>query len=186
MRFIPVEELFDTIHEAHVEKGHPGRYIMLKYINGKFANVTTEYIKIYNSLCEKCGLKKSKARKGIVVKPIVSSNVMSIGQVDFIDMQVQPDGAFKFILNCQDHFTKFCVLKPLIRKTAAAVADVLIEIFSLIGPPVILQSDNGREFKNKDIINQVLSKWPGLKMVHGKPCHSQRFVRYVFNSSVVP
>ena len=70
---------------------------------------------------------------------------MSRGQVDLIDMQSQPDGEFKFILNYQDHFSKFCILRPLKHKTASSVAKVLVEIFSLMGPPTILQSDNGRE-----------------------------------------
>ena len=65
------------------------------------------------------------------------------------------------------------MLRPLKRKTALAVAEVLIEIFTLLGPPAILQSDNGREFKNKDIIDEVISMWPGLQMVNGKPRHSK-------------
>ena len=32
LRFVPHEELFDAIHEAHVEKGHSGRDIMSKYM----------------------------------------------------------------------------------------------------------------------------------------------------------
>ena len=64
--FVPIEELFDKIHEAHIEKGHPGRDIMQKYLATKYANVTTEHINIYCSFCEKCGLKKSKARSGVI------------------------------------------------------------------------------------------------------------------------
>ena len=88
LKFVAFEELFETIHEAHIEKGHSGRDIMQKYTASRFANVTTEHINIYRYFCEKCGLKKSKARRGVVVKPIASSNVMSRGQVDLIDMQV--------------------------------------------------------------------------------------------------
>ena len=146
---------------------------MQKYLVMKFANVTTDHINTYRIFCEKCGLKKAKARRGVVVKPILTQNVMSRGQVDLIDMQSQPDGDFKFILNYQDHFSKFCVLRPLKFKTASAVAEILVEIFSLRGPPIILQSDNGREFKNQEIKNEVLKMWPGLKMVDGKPRHSQ-------------
>ena len=50
---------------------------------------------------------------------------------------------------------------------------MLIEIFTLLGPPSILQSDNGREFKNKEIVDEVLSMWPGLRMVKSKPQYSQ-------------
>ena len=63
--------MFDKIHDAHIEKGPPGRDIMQKYLATKYANVTTEQINIYRSFCEKCGLKKSKARRG-VVKPILT------------------------------------------------------------------------------------------------------------------
>ena len=100
-----------------------------------------------------------------MVKPILTNNVMSRGQVDLIDMQSQPDEDYKFILNYQDHFSKFCVLRPLKQKSACSVAKVLVDIFSLMGPPAILQSDNGREFKNQEIRNEVLEMWPGLKMV---------------------
>ena len=61
---------------------------MSKYMLSKYCNVTIDHINTYRSLCEKCGLKKLKARRGVVVKPIKSSNVMSRGQVDLIDMQV--------------------------------------------------------------------------------------------------
>ena len=90
--FVPIEEFFEKIQNAHIEKGHPGKDIMQKYLATKYANVTTEHINIYRSFCEKCWLKKSKARRGVVVKPILTQNVMSRGQVDMIDMQSQPDG----------------------------------------------------------------------------------------------
>ena len=41
LRFVPFEDLFNTIHEAHIEKGHSGRDIMQKYLSSKFCNVTT-------------------------------------------------------------------------------------------------------------------------------------------------
>ena len=72
-------------------------------------------------------------------------------QVDLIDMQSQPDGPFRFILNYQDHLTKFISLRPLKFKTAEAVAAALIPIFHTFGAPKILHTDNGREFANKVI-----------------------------------
>ena len=49
----------------------------------------------------------------------------------------------------QDHLTKFCHLRPLKSKEAKEVARNLFEIFCQFGAPVILQSDNGKEFRNK-------------------------------------
>jgi hypothetical protein len=53
----------------------------------------------------------------------------------------------------QDHLTKFVALRALKTKTAKEVADNLIGIFCERGSPVLLQSDNGKEFCNQVIIN---------------------------------
>jgi len=58
-----------------------------------------------------------------------------------------------------------------IPQTAEEVAYQLMDIFCLFGAPFILQSDNGREFTN-NIIQNLADKWPGMKLVHGKPRHS--------------
>ena len=136
------------------------------FLATKHANVTTDHVNTYRIFCKKCCLKKAKARRGVVVKLILTQNVMSRGQVDLIDMQSQPDGGFKFLF-------KICVLMPLKFKTACAVAKILVDILSLMGPPSILQYDNGHEFKTQEIKNEVLKMWPGLRMVNGKPRHSQ-------------
>lgn len=74
-------------------------------------------------------------------------------------MQSEANGEYKFILNYQDHLKKFVILRPLKRKTADAVADVLLDIFCIFGAPNILHSDNGREFCNKvNFYNQIYFK----------------------------
>ncbi|CAK9292081.1 unnamed protein product [Gordionus sp. m RMFG-2023] len=93
-------------------------------------------------------------------------------KMDLIDMQSQPDGENKYIFVYQDHFTKFVILKPMKNKTAQDVAEHLTSIFNLFGAPSILHTDNGREFKNETIQN-IVEMWPGCKMVHGRPRHSQ-------------
>ena len=54
-------------------------------------------------------------------------------------------------MHYQDHHNKFSYLYPLSSKCAREVALRLIEIFTLIGSPVILQIDYGREFVAKVI-----------------------------------
>ena len=46
----------------------------------------------------------------------------------------------------RDHFSKFSWAYLLVSKRASEVAEKLVDIFSLFGPPKILQSDNGKEF----------------------------------------
>ena len=120
------------------------------------------------SLCVPC-LKKSKVpRKGLVIKPMIFSEMNSRAQVDLIDMQRQPDGDLKWILVYQDHLTKFVQLRPVTSKRAPEIAYQLLDIFSIFGDPSILQSDNGREFVNS-VVTELSAVWDGLKIVHGKP-----------------
>jgi hypothetical protein len=61
---------------------------------------------------------------------------------------------------------------PLKSKTAAEVTYNLSDIFLILGAPMILQSDNRHEF-TANIITELKSLWPDLKIVHGRPCHPQ-------------
>ncbi|KAL8589382.1 hypothetical protein ACOMHN_021534 [Nucella lapillus] len=71
-----------------------------------------------------------------------------------------------------NHFTKFCILRPLTSKRAEEVAVNLLYIFLLFCAPAILQSDNGREFVNA-LIAELSTLWPDLKLVTGRPRHPQ-------------
>ena len=74
-------------------------------------------------------------------------------QIDLAQFVKSIDG-YVYCLLCVDVFTGFIMLKPLIDKSAASVANALWQIFSVIGVPKILQSDNGSEFKN-EVINAL-------------------------------
>ncbi|KRX78242.1 KRAB-A domain-containing protein 2 [Trichinella sp. T6] len=113
-----------------------------------------------------------KLPKSPVVKPLVSTNLMSRAQVDLINFQTISDGDFKYIMTYLNHFAKFCILSPLKSKRAEEVASKLLEIFLTFGAPSILQSDNGREFSYV-IIAELKTCWPELKLVTGRPRHPQ-------------
>jgi hypothetical protein len=72
----------------------------------------------------------------------------------------------------QDHFTKFILLKPIKSKQAIEVAAALIDIWTIIGVPTILQSDNGKEFRNS-IVKALKDMWPDIQFVHGRARHPQ-------------
>ncbi|XP_023210347.1 KRAB-A domain-containing protein 2-like [Centruroides sculpturatus] len=170
--YVTDSELFHVLHEAHLAIGHGGRDRMLKELSIKYKNVTRHDIELYIHLCEPCQKKQKGIKKGIVVKPMIFSEFNSRCQVDLIDFQSQPDREYKFIMVYQDHLTKFVILKSLTSKRAEEVAYNLVDIFSLLGAPSILQSDNGREFAN-NVVTSLKEFWPALKIVHGKPRHSQ-------------
>jgi hypothetical protein len=102
---------------------------------------------------------------------------------------------FLFLLHYIDHGVRFLFSIPLSCKHASCIATALLEIFTVVGPPIILQSDNGNEFNTvamtkkqvnefcgklvqltdldlSEIITEVRQLWPECWMVRGSPCHS--------------
>ncbi|XP_068221741.1 KRAB-A domain-containing protein 2-like [Palaemon carinicauda] len=89
-----------------------------------------------------------------------------------INFQTLPEREFKYILTFINHFSKFCVLRPLTSKRAEEVADTLLTIFFTFGAPVILHSNNGREFVIA-VISELSTLWPELKLVTGRTSDPQ-------------
>lgn len=96
--YVIKEEIFDIIHESHINTGHGGRNKMYEEVQKKYKNLTQEHIFMYLAFCESCLKKSSILRNGIVVKPMVFREMNSRGQVDFIDIQSQADADYKCIL----------------------------------------------------------------------------------------
>ncbi|KRY43622.1 KRAB-A domain-containing protein 2 [Trichinella britovi] len=147
--------------------------LIKRLVVNKSANVTQEACHLFLTFCEECHKKRArKLPKSPVVKPLVSTNLMSRAQVDLINFQTMPDGDFKYIMTYLNHFMKFCILSPLMLKRAEEVASKLLKIFLTFGAPSILQSDNGQEFSYV-IIAELKTCWPELKLVTGRPRHPQ-------------
>jgi len=91
-------------------------------LKNKCCNVTLQVTALYLALCEQCQLKKKTTKRGLVVCPILSHYMNSRCQVDLTDMQSEPDGYYRFIMNYQDPFTKFTILRPLKSKIAEEAA----------------------------------------------------------------
>jgi hypothetical protein len=108
--------------------------------------------------------------------------------VDLIDFQSFADGSYKYLLVYQDQGCKFPWLEALTTKSAAAVAWQLVRIFSVLAPPSILHTDNGREFARQanlkgkavplnddfldEVVREIAQLWPDCKLVHGRARHS--------------
>ncbi|XP_043471751.1 KRAB-A domain-containing protein 2-like [Leptopilina heterotoma] len=137
-----------------------------------YCNVTRESIMEFLKLCIVCQKKSSNKKRGLVSKPILHSAYNSRAQLDLIDMQSQEHNGFRFIMVYQDHLTKFVNLRPLKSKRAEEISLNLMKIYTLFGAPAILHSDNGREFVNS-VITELHKMWSEVKIVHGKPRHSQ-------------
>ena len=97
--YVSIEETYDVIKRAHLATGHGGRDRMLKELRKKYANITEHALQLFKSLCEECQKKMTRSvTKGVVVRPILSHEFNSRGQVDLIDMQSMVNKACKRIL----------------------------------------------------------------------------------------
>jgi hypothetical protein len=164
------EDLFERLSDYHIRTGHGGVGKMRVTLSNKYT-IRRSAIETFLSICAICNSKKESNRK-LVIKPIVSKDFNERGRVDLVDFQSLPDGKYKWILNYQNHHTKFVFLFPLGSKRAVEVASNLLTIFLTFGAPKFLQSDNGREFINS-VINKIKEFWPERIIVHGRPRHPQ-------------
>lgn len=85
-------------------------------------------------------------------------------------MRLEKDSIYCWILHIKDHFSKYSFLRPLTSKGARQVANELEYWIQLMGPPRILQCDNGREFKGA--VLHILKKH-GIKLINSTPRHPQ-------------
>ena len=109
------------------------------------------------------------------LKPVTSKEVMNRIQMDIVDMNRNPveiseDKVFRYVLVVLDVFSRFIFLRPLQSKSSTEVAAVVMQIFSDIGPPKIIQTDQGTEFKG--VVEQVMNKLK-VKIIHSRPYHPQ-------------
>ena len=77
-----------------------------------------------------------------------------------------------WILHYQDHYEKISYLHAMPNRNAKTIALELVPLFLMQGAPVILQSDNGREFV-AEIIDEMMKIWKDSKIVHWSPRHPQ-------------
>ena len=147
---VPESERNDFLTEAH-EMGHIGTNAMVNHIHAlqktwpNLAKDCLEYVK----RCSECQ-RVNIERKGY--HPMTAIHAQLPGEhmaVDLIGQLPTSDKGNVRILVLVDVCTRFVFLRPLKDKTALTIATELFEIFTMIGFPRILQSDNGREFVNE-------------------------------------
>ena len=121
------------------------------------------------------------------LKPVTSREVMNRIQMDIVDMtqnpvQISDDKIYRYVLVVLDVFSRFIFLRPLQSKSSTEVASVVMQIFSDVGPPKIIQTDQGTEFKG--VVEQVMNKLK-VKIIHSRPYHPQSQGKVVFLISFV-
>ena len=169
-RYVPRdEEVFDIVTRAHLGLLHPGQLKTFQEIERTTAGISrkevTELLK-HCPTCSKKALQKSTAPIKVIVENVLWGRV----QIDLIDMRGDPDERFQWICHLRDHFSKYSVAFPMPNKTSEEVVKVVLAWIMHLGPPKILQSDNGTEFKGA---LTILLRQYGIQVINGRPCHPQ-------------
>jgi hypothetical protein len=95
-----MDEIFDIVKRVHTNTGHGGRDTMMKALSKKYANITRDDLELFKSLCLECQKKRNREKcKGVVMKPTLSNDYGSQGQVDLTDMQSMPKGRYCWIMS---------------------------------------------------------------------------------------
>ena len=139
--------VFEDLHAIHINGGHCKARTFLNRVKAQFGkSVPERLVQLYVECCPQCTVQKPRKTVTAGHKPILTKGFGARGQVDLVDFQSCPDGSFKYLLNYQDHGIKLYDNRALTSKRTEAIAFALLDIFTFIVAPAILQTDNGREF----------------------------------------
>lgn len=156
--FPPVEDCHIVSNREvcfdHINDIHRGGLVHLKAAqlhkqvkDGYGKSIPRWTLMLFVKTCPDCIKQKDDRKKPKAGhQPIITRGLGARLQVDLIDMQSMPDGKFRFICNSVDHGIKFAMLDAIETKECKATAYQLFTNFCLLGPPAIVQVDNGREF----------------------------------------
>ena len=146
---IRTEEINQILENFYLETVGDGAAKLAKRIQKVFVGLNK--INIQKWLNTKPSVQKTKPLfiNCAPLIPVQASKVMERNQIDLVDMRNVggKDSRFHYILSVIDVFSRYIFLKPLETKSSKEVASVLMRIYDEFGPPRILQSDRGTEFK---------------------------------------
>ena len=158
----PESERIALIRQVHA-RGHFGREAIRNRLvfDDKlwWPNMNKDIEEVLGT-CDRC-LQYTVTRSGFhPAKSVSASGPGDHCQVDLSTHWEESPEGFKVLLHYIDVFTGFLVLRPLKDGTAESVAQALWDIWCLLGPPKIVQSDNGPEFVNK--VLRALTRLTGV------------------------
>ena len=119
--------------------------------------------------CYKCQITKAPEQSPAPLQPIIASKPWELVAVDVLKVPLSTSGN-QYLLVVQDYFSKWPFAKALSNQKAETIVQILRDdIFSLVGPPKRLHSDQGRNFES--CILTSLCKAFGVKKSHTTPYH---------------
>ena len=135
--------------EAHEHAGHQGmertlsRLMQHAYWVGMAKDVGQ-----YCGCCIKCQITKAPPHVPVPLKPVIASRPWKLVAVDVLKVPISLQGN-EYILVAQDYFSKWPFAVPMPDQKAERIVRILKDqLFTVVGPPEKLHSDQGRNFES--------------------------------------
>ena len=160
--------------EFHRMKG-PGARKLVYSLKENFVGLSQNRIQDILNKDKSHYRRNAKFLNKATLKPIRARDVQVRHQIDLMDMgkkgTVLASGiSYRYVLSVMDVFSRFVWLRALSDKCSKAIAKELRGIYLEHGPPLVIQSDQGREFKGAV---EKLCREMKIKTIHSRPYHPQ-------------
>nr|XP_034315373.1 uncharacterized protein K02A2.6-like [Crassostrea gigas] len=139
----------DIIEKCH-SIGHFGAqrtWELTKLVNDK---ITLSEVQDYIAQCKTCVEGPQSVPKSPLGVTVTASTPWEILHCDFVVPLPRSKSAFEYTFTLMVDLTRFVIAWPLRAATVYTTITILDKLFSILGPPRVLHSDNGSVFTAKD------------------------------------
>jgi transposase InsO family protein len=166
-----MSEIEDILRIHHVNTGHRSFKELYNKTKVKYHYISRDMCQEYKKRCVHCNRTSSIRDHGKPpIHPIDGKDTFHHMQLDLIDFRTSPAGPenqYKFVAHLIDHFSTFHITEAIEDKNATTILHFLRKVFSFLGFPLVLHTDNGSEFENSVVRNYLASQ--NIEFRHGKP-----------------
>jgi hypothetical protein len=177
---VPVSKVAKVIHKFHTNSSvHTGSDKCHDNISKYFRGIPRIVVREYIRRCAVCQAREvvteKEKRRQTFLQPIQAGALFQLWQIDLCQIKDYVPSLNKFmwryIVKVVDHKSKFRFADTMIRKESIFVVQFLEKLFAIVGPPQVLQSDNGGEFQSEAYI-LLCQRW-GIQIIYSSPRHPQ-------------
>ena len=167
---VPTSLRKQFLSTAHDKAGHQGSDRTLSQLSqvAYWVGMAKDTI-CYCSLCSTCQITKSLPAQPAPLQPIIASRPWELVAVDILKVPQSAQGN-QYILVAQDYFSKRPFAQPMPDQKAERIVKILQDqVFTIVGPPQQLHSDQGQNFESH--ILAELCKAFQVSKSHTTPYH---------------
>ena len=162
-----------AVRAAHQVSGHSGWEATWQLLRSQchFLGMG-QRCQAFVSGCSSC--QAANPRRGEATeptRPVSANGPWDVVHIDTLELGVNRSGRYHCVLVCVDAFTKWVEVVPLKRHDGICVARAFVDVCSRWGPPRVVRSDNGTEFKNA-VMSSVYEAF-GVHFCYGAARHPQ-------------